>query len=72
MASAGQSLVEVDNFPHVALWTKPGAPYLSIETWTGHADPEGFDGELAEKPSMRFLEAGGTAQHAVRLRYARG
>src|SRR5262249_49866531 len=32
-----------DGFPHMALWTKPGAPYLCIESWTGYGDPEGFD-----------------------------
>ena len=65
----GAIVVEAEDFPHFALWAKAGAPYLSIEEWTGHADPEGFAGELSEKPSMLFLAAGAEARHAVRLTY---
>ncbi|QCK87578.1 aldose 1-epimerase family protein [Phreatobacter aquaticus] len=52
------------NFPHLALWSKPGAPFVSMEVWTGHGDPEGFQGELADKPSMRQL-APGTVDHCA-------
>jgi hypothetical protein len=48
------------------LWTKPGAPYLCIESWTGHGDPEGFAGDIFEKPSMRILPPGESARHRVR------
>lgn len=58
-------VVRSQNFPHWALWTKPGAPYLCIEAWTGHADPEDFDGELADKPSMRTLAPGAQSKHLV-------
>ena len=61
--------LEADEFVHLALWTKPTAPFLSMEAWTGHADPEGFSGELADKPSMRLLGPGARAQHAVTLRW---
>ncbi|MBV9052260.1 MAG: aldose 1-epimerase family protein [Hyphomicrobiales bacterium] len=57
--------VSVEDFPHIALWTKPGAPFLCIECWTGYSDPEDFDGEIFEKPSMRLLGAGASAQHGV-------
>ena len=62
-------VVEAENYPHFAIWAKAGAPYLSIEEWTGHADPEDFAGELADKPSMLFLAAGAKARHAVKLTY---
>ncbi len=52
-------------FPHAALWTRPGAPFLCLEAWTGYSDPEGFVGELAEKPGMRILAGGETARHAA-------
>ncbi len=65
----GAIVVETENFPHLVVWSKAAAPFVSIEAWTGHADPEGFDGELAEKPSMRFLAAGETARHAVHMSY---
>ena len=38
-------------FPHVALWTRPGAPFLCLEPWTGYGDPVGFSGELKDKPA---------------------
>lgn len=52
-------------FPHAALWTRAGAPFLCLEAWTGYSDPEGFAGELAEKPGMRILAGGETARHAA-------
>jgi galactose mutarotase-like enzyme len=57
--------ISVEDFPHVALWTKPGAPFLCIECWTGQSDPEGFDGDILDKPSMRLLAADGRARHGV-------
>lgn len=60
----GQAIVvDQPDFPHVALWSRPGAPFLSVESWTGHGDPEGFAGELAERPSIRLLAPGATVHH---------
>jgi galactose mutarotase-like enzyme len=61
--------MEFEDFPHIALWSRPPAPFLCIEAWTGHGDPEGFSGDIREKPSMRFLPVGIQATHAVHLRY---
>jgi galactose mutarotase-like enzyme len=52
-------------FRHAALWTRPGAPFLCLEAWTGYSDPEGFAGELREKPGMRILAGGQTARHGA-------
>jgi galactose mutarotase-like enzyme len=52
-------------FPRAALWTRPGAPFLCLEAWTGYSDPEGFAGELADKPGMLILSGGETARHAA-------
>jgi len=59
--------VDLDDFPHLALWARPPAPFLCIEAWTGHGDPVGFAGELADKPSMRLLAPGATARHSLRF-----
>ena len=59
----------LDDFPHVALWSRPGAPFLSIEAWTGFGDPVNFDGDLFEKPSMRVLAPGATARHSASYRF---
>ena len=60
------------DFQHVALWTRPGAPFICLECWTGYSDPEGFDGDLFEKPSMRVLEPGGQARHEARFTFRAG
>ncbi|WP_375455824.1 aldose 1-epimerase family protein [uncultured Methylobacterium sp.] len=57
----------VEDFPHLAVWTKPAAPFLSLEAWTGHADWADFAGELAARDSQRLLAPGATARHAIRL-----
>jgi hypothetical protein len=61
--------VEMEDFPHVALWSRPGAPFLSIESWTGHGDPHDFAGDIGEKPSMRSLPPGAMARHEIRWCY---
>ncbi len=47
--------VAFPSMPHLGIWTIPGAGYVCIEPWQGHASPEGFDGELADKPGMVLL-----------------
>jgi galactose mutarotase-like enzyme len=59
--------MRMEDFPHLAIWTKPTAPFLSLEAWTGHADWAGFDGELAERDSQRQLAPGATARHGIVL-----
>ncbi len=69
---AGSKLtVKLEDFPHIAFWSLPPAPYLCIEAWTGHGDPEDFFGELAEKPSMRLLAPGKSARHSAIFRFER-
>jgi galactose mutarotase-like enzyme len=73
-ASPGGAALEyaVANFPHLALWTKPSAPFLSIEAWTGEPDPVGFEGQLFERPSIRRLAPNATATHTVRMTWHGG
>ncbi len=59
--------MEAEDFPHLAIWTKPTAPFLSLECWSGHADWAGFEGELADRDSQRLLAPGAQARHGVRL-----
>ncbi len=55
----------LDGFPHLALWTRPPAPYLCLEAWTGYSDPEDFEGDLFEKPGMSVLAPGARARHGA-------
>jgi galactose mutarotase-like enzyme len=48
-------IVDFESMPHLAVWTKPGAGFVCIEPWQGHADPAGFTGELSAKPGILSL-----------------
>jgi galactose mutarotase-like enzyme len=43
---------------YLGVWTKPGAPFICIEPWRGITDPEGFAGDLMQKPGVQVLKAG--------------
>ena len=51
--------------PWLGIWQKPGAQYLCIEPWAGMADPEGFDGEIWDKPGI--IRLGPEEQRAFRM-----
>jgi galactose mutarotase-like enzyme len=69
---ADGSALELDlgDFRHLGLWTRPGAPFLCLEAWTGFSDPENFSGDLFEKPSMLTLAPGASARHAAVYSYS--
>ena len=43
---------------YLGLWTRPGAGYVCIEPWHGIADPQGYDGDLRDKPGVFVLKPG--------------
>ncbi|WP_114943954.1 aldose 1-epimerase family protein [Microvirga calopogonii] len=67
-APAGGSIqVDFPDMPHLGIWTKPGAGFICIEPWQGHADPEGFDGEFAAKPGVVLVRPGETRNFAMAI-----
>lgn len=58
--------------PMLGLWTKPGAGYLCIEPWHGHADNEGFSGEFSDKPSVVTLASEEIRDFAMALTFGVG
>jgi galactose mutarotase-like enzyme len=66
-ASGASITMEYESFQHAALWTRPHAPFICLEAWTGYSDPDGFDGDLFDKPGMRALEPGESARHQARF-----
>ena len=64
--------MEFPSFIHAALWTRPAAPFVCLEAWTGYSDPDGFEGDLFDKPGMRALEPGARARHEARFVYRAG
>ncbi len=59
--------VEFPNSPDLAIWTKPGAPYLCIEPWQGLAAEEGAGPALEVRPGARVLAPGKFASYRLAL-----
>jgi galactose mutarotase-like enzyme len=53
-----------ENLPNLALWTKPGGPFLCVEPWHGTAAELGGSRELAARPYSTTLAPGATARFA--------
>ena len=58
-----------DGFPDLGVWTRPGAGFICVEPWRGHASPVGFDGEFTDKPGVFRVPPGTavTARYNVRI-----
>jgi galactose mutarotase-like enzyme len=69
----GTPVIELswEGFEQLGVWTKPGGSgdFLCIEPWHGYASPEGFTGDLADKPGMMHLppQTDRTLQWTVKL-----
>lgn len=57
---AAQLALAFPDLPMLALWQKPGAAFLCIEPWQGHADPVGFSGDFRDKPGVVQLAPAGS------------
>jgi len=58
MPGGEQLRVAFPGFPDLGVWTRPGAGYLCIEPWLGHADPVEPYGEIFAKPGICTLQPG--------------
>lgn len=65
----GQRSIRVafPGLPHLGIWTKPGAGFVFIEPWQGHADPVGFEGEFSEKPGVVLIGSGEARQFSMEI-----
>tara|TARA_R110002124_G_scaffold114535_6_gene269210 strand:+ start:17321 stop:18184 length:864 start_codon:yes stop_codon:yes gene_type:complete len=55
-----------ENLPNLALWSKPGAPFVCLEPWHGTAAELGGSDELAERPHGDVLGPGATGRYGFR------
>lgn len=53
-----------ENLPNLALWTKPGAPFICVEPWHGTAAEIGAGGDIMARPYSISLANGETARFA--------
>lgn len=59
-------------FPGMAelgVWSKPGAPFLCIEPWSGYATPENGPVEFMDKPGLSLIPPGGSKSFAMAVRW---
>jgi galactose mutarotase-like enzyme len=64
-ADGGPSLrFTFENLPNLALWQKPGAPYICIEPWHGTAAEVGGSDDLAARPYRIILSPGQKSRFA--------
>lgn len=55
-ASQGPRLrIAFPDTPYLGVWSQPGAQFVCIEPWHGHADPAGFTGDFRDKPGIIVL-----------------
>ncbi|MDO6415981.1 aldose 1-epimerase family protein [Sphingomonas sp. BIUV-7] len=67
-APGGRGLdIAFPDMPELGIWQKPGAPYLCVEPWAGFADPQGYAGELRDKPGILRLPAGSSHHFTMRI-----
>lgn len=69
-AEGGPALAfRFENLPNLALWTKPGAPFLCIEPWHGTAAEYGGSRELKDRPYTTVLPAGESRRFAFTVTF---
>lgn len=56
--TSGGVVLNFLQFPMVAFWTKPGAPYLCLEPWHGCAAWDNESGRFEDKPFCMVLQPG--------------
>ncbi|WP_105371703.1 aldose 1-epimerase family protein [Neorhizobium huautlense] len=56
-----------ENLPNLALWQKPGAPFICIEPWHGTAADLGGSDDLAKRPYSTILQPGKKARFAFKV-----
>lgn len=67
-ASDGPQLrIDFPDTPMLGIWTKPGAAFVCIEPWHGIADPQGFTGDIRDKPGVFTLEPGAEQHVAMHI-----
>jgi galactose mutarotase-like enzyme len=61
--------IDFPDTPYLGIWTKPGAAFVCVEPWHGHADPTGFTGDFRTKPGVFEVAPGAdwTCRMAITL-----
>ncbi|MGK6318931.1 aldose 1-epimerase family protein [Sphingomonas sp. DT-204] len=55
----------------LGIWTRPGAPFVCVEPWWGHADPAGYEGDIRDKPGIIRFAPGESRAFAMQVTLTR-
>ena len=58
-----------ENLPNLALWQKPGAPFICIEPWHGTAALVGASDDITKRPYGNVLQPGGKTRFAFTVEF---
>jgi galactose mutarotase-like enzyme len=58
-------LVKFSDYPHLALWAKPGADYVCLEPWLGLPDHEDESIDITQKSTYKTIEPNTTFSIAI-------
>lgn len=61
--------ISFPGMPQLGIWSKPGAPFLCIEPWSGYATPEGDPRPFVEKPGLAHIPPGGAESFSMAIRW---
>ena len=66
----GTPYVEIscEGFPNFGIWSAGDAPFVCLEPWYGLCAPDGYKGELKDRPGIQKLEAWGTWEKSYSIR----
>ncbi|MDR2879425.1 MAG: aldose 1-epimerase family protein [Fusobacteriales bacterium] len=66
--SSRELKVKYDNFPYIAFWSVPKAPFVCIEPWYGKSDFTDASGELTEKEGIEKVKDRFTAKLSISMK----
>lgn len=67
--AANSASIEVifDDFPHLGIWTKPGAPFICLEPWQGYSSPVDVAKDFLDKPGLLLIQGKSEVQKGFDL-----
>jgi len=60
-------VVQFDDFPHLGIWSVPGAEFVCIEPWQGYSSAVDFDGDFSDKEGLVKLDPNETRQWSMKI-----
>ena len=61
--------VDFDGFQWLGIWSKPGASYICLEPWSGHADNSGFNQDIQYKSGIEKINSGARWERSYSIEF---